>query len=204
MKLTLPDLYRIRWSIALSVFLALLGVAIATVTYRQAQQARQALRLAEAQNNEAGALLAKLRAEEKIVPQKLARYRELLAKGIIGEENRLDWIEQIRSIAAARKLSGVSYELSPRQRLDSAALAGGEDGYEFMSSRMSLRLNLLHEGELLDFFADLRRSLKAQVMVRECKVERLPRTDGGHGITAQLKAECAVDLITLREKDIQP
>jgi hypothetical protein len=81
--------------------------------------------------------------------------------------------------------------------LPSGAVAGG---HGFMASAMRLRMQLLHENDLLGFIADLQQSVQALPVVRECKVERLARAEGERATQANLAAECSIDWITLREE----
>jgi len=91
----------------------------------------------------------------------------------------------------------------PQKTVDAALLPEGAvgGGYEFMSSAMKLQMQLLHEGDLLGFLADLRANVRALIVVRQCNVERIARaTSNERGTQAQLKADCDIDWITLREK----
>ena len=68
-----------------------------------------------------------------------------------------------------------------------------------MTSQMRLQLQLLHEGELLPFLADLRDAVQALVQVRACTIERLGSGSPNRGNNAQLTADCTLEWITLRE-----
>ena len=64
---------------------------------------------------------------------------------------------------------------------------------------MRLQVELLHEGELLAFLADLRDTVQALIQVRSCAMERIAPSTANRGNNAQLKAECTLEWITLRE-----
>jgi hypothetical protein len=69
-----------------------------------------------------------------------------------------------------------------------------------MSSSMKVQMQLLHEDDLLGFLADLRTGVRALLVVRRCDVERLaPQAGSDRATRAQLKADCEIDWITLRE-----
>ena len=57
-------------------------------------------------------------------------------------------------------------------------------------------MRLLHEEDLLNFITRLQREAKAMVLVRNCKVTRLP--SGNSADAAQLLADCAMEWVTLR------
>jgi hypothetical protein len=62
-----------------------------------------------------------------------------------------------------------------------------------------LSAKLLHEGDLLAFLADLRRSVKAYLIVRECRLDRIPPNPSDKGLAPQLNVECELEWITLQE-----
>ncbi|WIM06978.1 MAG: hypothetical protein OHM77_06845 [Candidatus Nitricoxidivorans perseverans] len=203
MKITSQDLHRLRWGIVFLAALLLTSAGIVFAATNHLKQARQEHRQAVARHDNIKSRLVRARDEEREIRAKISRYQELLARGIIGQERRLDWVERIARIQAARRLIDVQYELSPQQPVDAKLLPSGTDagGYEFMASTMRLQMQLLHEDDLLGFLADLQKSIQALLIVRNCAVDRTGRGGTGERTPqAQLAAECALDWITLREK----
>jgi hypothetical protein len=196
------DLKKVRWSLA--VLVVCIGIAAAIIVgVRLADKAvRAEERQANATRNEIRDKLARARDEEQDIRTKIGRYQEINARGYVTPELRLDWIDHIAHIRASRKLIDVQYELLPQKPVDSALLPEGAKGggYEFMSSSMKLQMQLLHEDDLLGFLADLRTGVRALLVVRRCDVERLaPQAGSDRATRAQLKADCEIDWITLRE-----
>jgi len=193
---------RLRWSLAIFIVLAAAGVAVALVAEQMVAKARQQERTVSGQLHDVEAKLSRLRDETEEIRAKIARYQELAASGVIGQEARLDWVEKIAKIKAARRLFDVEYEFAPQKTAEAAILPEGAvgGGYEFMASPMKLRMQLLHEDDLLGFLADLRQSVQAILVVRRCSVERLPRNPNERNLQPQLKADCDIDWVTLREK----
>lgn len=196
-----PDLIRLRWTLALLAALLLAAAGIAYGAVRLLKGAEQEHRQTKAQLADVEGRLARARDEEREILSKISRYRELVARGIIGPEDRLSWTERIGQTKAARQLFDVQYELSPQHPLDPRLLPGGitAGGHQFMASTMRLQLQLLHEDDLLDFLADLRAEVQAILLVRGCNLERMTPPPGSRGIQAQLKADCTIDWVTLRE-----
>ncbi len=114
-------------------------------------------------------------------------------KGLVGEENRLNWVDQIRQIQEQRHLAPLSYEIEPQQlvRLDGRMLLGG---YVLRASRMSLHMDLLHEGDLFNFLEDLRQ--RSYFAVQECSIKR---NGGAQNVpdAPQLAADCKLNWLTL-------
>lgn len=203
MEFSREDFRRISWSLVSLAFFAVLGAAIVAGALLADRLARDDARKVEADRTEIRGKLGRARDEEQEIRTKITRYQELVARGYISPEQRLDWIERIAQIRTARKLIDVQYELAPQKPVDSNLLPDGAvgGGYEFMTSTMRLQMQLLHEDDLLGFLADLRSGVRALLVLRNCNVERLPQGAGSErGVSGQLKAECEIEWITLREK----
>lgn len=142
--------------------------------------------------------LARATEEEREIREKLAAYNQLLERGVIGEEQRLDWVDAIAQIKTERKLFEVKYSIEPQRTLDLAGVKSTPD-VEFRASRMRLELPLLHEGDLFVFLGDLSRALRSHVLVRSCSINRIDRTAGDRGLSPRLRAECSLDLVTIRD-----
>lgn len=200
--MTKDDFRRIRLALAAALVMLVAGAAVvyAAMQLHQAEKKNQAM--AQAKRAEIQGKLVRARDEEAEIKNKIARFNALAARGIFGEERRLDWVELIRRIQDARKLIDVQYEIAPQQPLDANILPGAGGAFDYLASTMQLRMKLLHEEDLLNFLTDLRQSAQAHIRVRRCDVERLPRgaPAGGHGLPPQLAAECTIDWITIRER----
>lgn len=201
MKLDAKDLERLQWTIAFLVIMALTGGSALWTMRQMEESSENALREAIAARNDIRARLARARDEQAELRDKIGRFQAIRARGLIGPEQRLDWVEAIARIKAARSIGKLDYDFSPQRPLDAAILPGGAaaDGFEMMSSQMRLQAELLHEGELLLFFEDIRNSVNALVQVRSCSMERIASGATSRASNAQLKADCTLEWITLRE-----
>lgn len=198
----LKDLARLRWSLALLAAAIVAGAALVAFTHRTVTKAEASDRQLSTRLSEIRGRIARAHDEEQDLRGRIRRYQELAARGIIGQEERLDWVEQIARIKAARRLLDVKYELSPQAPIGATELPGGAAAgpYEIMSSTMKLQMQLLDEDDLLGFLDDLRQAVHALLLVRECKIERTSGNAGQGGVAAQLLADCTIDWVTLREK----
>jgi hypothetical protein len=160
---------------------------------RTEQQAARGERTSE-QNK-----LARTTDEAREISERLASYRRLVERGVVGEERRFDWIDRINAIRAARKLPEVKYSIGPQRAADYPGVAGAGD-IEVLASPMQLTLGLLHEEDLFRFIGDLRSELSALVVVRTCNVERTGEPAKARGLGPRLRATCEVDLVTIRDK----
>lgn len=199
MKFSANDLFRLRWSLGLFVLLLLAGIALVVGAFRLERDEQRKHRELSGELADIRARLGRAREEEREIRSKISRYQQLLNHGVIGDEQRLDWLEQIAQIKAARRLFDIEYEIAPQRPIEPSLLPEGATAgnYEIMASAMKLQIQLLHEGDLLVFLDDLRARVQAHLLVRACGIERLP---SGQGIRPLLRAECEIDWITLREK----
>lgn len=195
------DFRRIRLSLAAAVVMLAAGGALVYASMQLNQAEKKSRTAAQAKRLDSQGRLARARDEELEIKKKIARYNELSARGIFGEERRLDWVERIRAIKNERKLFDIQYEITPQQTIDAATLPGASASYEFLSSTMQMRMKLLHEEDLLNFIGDLRTTAQAFIRVRRCDVERLPKATGEvRGLPPQLSADCTIEWITVRER----
>lgn len=202
MKLDAKDFKRLQWAIAFLVIMTLIGGGALWTTHQLKINGEKTFKEVTAARRDMQAKLARASEEQQELRDKITRFQELKAKGYVGAERRLDWIESIARIKTARRILKLEYEFAPQRQVDSALLPGGAlaGGFELMSSQMRLQLELLHEAELLAFLAELRNTVQALVKVRSCTIERIATGNTiRSGNLAQLKAECVLEWITLKD-----
>ena len=179
------------------------GVAALVLTQRLVQKAAAEQQAATAERQSAQNKLEQATDEEREIRDRLVDYRKLLDRGVIGDERRLDWVDRIGEIKAARKLFDVRYSIDAQRPVNYPGLAGGGD-VEFMASAMRLDMSLLHEEDLFRFLDDLRRALSAHVVVRSCSLQRAERVATDRGLAPRLQASCEIDLVTIRDRKMGP
>ncbi|WP_126446919.1 hypothetical protein [Sulfuricystis multivorans] len=183
-----------------SLSFLLLSILVATGmagwVIQAGKEAERTLLRAKSQLADSRNRVARAQEDEREIRARIDRYRALIERGRTQPERRLDWVEALRSIKEKRRLLGMEYEIAPQRPLDPKQPVTG--GYAFLVSPMKLDLQLLHENDLLGLLADLSAAVPALISVRHCTIERLPPSTEPQ--TAQLKAACEIDWITLQEK----
>lgn len=172
----------------------LLGAAllVGAASWHAAQQAGE---LAQAARVRAAASsrFQNVESEKQDIAIYQPRFVELQAGGLIGDENRLAWIEAIKAIQGNRKLISASYEIEPQQALVLASpMALGD--YQLRGSRMRVELGLVHELDLFHFIDDLRGA--GRFTVQDCKMKRTDAPAESVGV-ARLNANCTLVFLTL-------
>lgn len=196
MRFSAADFRQLQASGLVAVSMIAVGVAALYVSY-QARESAELTRLAVvAQRNEANAKLKQVRAEESEIKQKSILFNQLQERGIIGEEQRLEWVELLKDIRDQRRLIDLRYDISPQRALDS----GPASDFAFYGSAMKIELKLLHEEDLTRLLGDLQSQARALIRVNSCHVERLPPTahERGEG-WANLSADCEIEWLTVRD-----
>jgi hypothetical protein len=199
MKFVPSDLKRLRLPLAACVALACAGAACYFAADDYLQETKKLAATTSAQRAEVQARLASANDEEREIKANLQQYQTLAARGIVGEEKRLDWIDTITAIKTERQLFNIGYSIEPQKPLDYPGFSPG-GGVNFVVSRVTTQIQLLHEEDLLKFIDDLAKRGRSYLAVRSCDVQRLDRGSSGGGTTLspRLKATCVFDLITIR------
>lgn len=112
-----------------------------------------------------------------------ASYGRLVDRGVIGDFQRLDLVEQLKKIDF-----DMQYSISPQQKIPASEF------FALEVNRAIFRLNLLHEGKLLDFLDALEAQTKGIPLVEGCGIERIGMAGGNE---PHLKAVCTVSWVTL-------
>ena len=198
MKVTADDLKRLKFSIAAAVVLVGLGIAALLYAVSGLDAAEKARQSAAAARLEAQKRVASVAEEEKEIRENLRYYEKMVEQGMVGGENRLDWIDTITAIKTQRKLFDISYNIDAQKDVSYGGIQQ-TGGSGFVASRMKLDMMLLHEADLLDFLGDLQKSSKSFVSVRRCSLSRVDRgAPAGGALAPRLRSECQIDLITLK------
>lgn len=191
MKFEARDFKKLSWQIAIAAGLIVAGGVIAYLSLMSAQRTEATHREAASRHTRIDNKLRQVRTEEEEIRKRTSLFLQMNERGILGEEKRLDWTEMLRDIQHSLHLPGMDYEFSPAKLLD-----GSGDG-RLYASTMKLRLQLVHEEDLLRFLARMQQEAKAMVLVRSCNVARIPPASTS---LAQLSADCEIDWITVQIK----
>jgi hypothetical protein len=178
-----------------TAFVLTVAVAVGAVSASRWywHQARDFQAWAQQKRNAARDRLFNAETEKREIRLYQPQYAALRERGLIGQENRLDWVDAIRQIQEQRKLMPISYELEPQQpvRMDAGMELGG---YRLHGSRMNLHMDLLHEGDLFVLLDDLRQ--RSFYSAQDCSIKR-----AASGLPAPLaptlSADCTLNWLTL-------
>lgn len=177
------------------IALALVGVGVAAVVSAQAFAARAQIERQQAgkQLIDARQRLASVQSEALQIDERAARYESLVRRGVVGDENRLDWIEALERARAAAGMQHLRYTFAAPQTLEATA------GVRTQASLITVDGEVPHEGHLLDFLDNLARAMRPHLSVRACTLARKSANATSTATTADagLQVQCQFALITL-------
>ena len=136
--------------------------------------------------------------EKETIKQYLPQYNQLIASGFIGEERRIEWIENLRQIHDAHKLFNIDYSIGLQESFKPSYLPN-LGNFKLQRSTMKLNLELLHENDLLNLLDGLR-GQSTPYMVRNCEITRPSGAIiNNKEVVANLSAVCEIDWLTIRD-----
>lgn len=136
--------------------------------------------------------------EEHLIETYLPRYRALEARGIIGPEHRLDWIEVLRAVSRHLKVPSVRYTVS-RQGKYSPEYPVEAGAFLMFASEMELDLGLLHEEDLPRLLSGLDEQAQGLYSVERCEIRRLNDSFAAEPSEPNLSARCKLRWTTVRQ-----
>ncbi len=138
--------------------------------------------------------------EEQRLRTYLPQFEELARRGVIGPEQRLNWMEALGAASEALKLPSLRYDIHPQAPYERGPPARA-NGFRVYASRMDLSLGLLHEEDLNRLFHELQARAAGQFTVEACTLRRVTaRIEPDPGL-ANLNAECHLSWTTIRRPE---
>ncbi len=205
MTFSKSDFPHIKWS--LLTFLLVLGMSsiIIVASENFVAQSQRDQRNAKRQLSEARSQLATAKEDHENMQTYTLEYNALLKRNVIGNDQRLDWIEGLEKIHKQNRVPGFmefKYAIAPQKPyIPTPPLDSGN--FNLNLSGMTLQFDLLHEGQLIAFFDTLRTDINGWFIIDHCAMERTAATADADdfGIAHQLKAECSGGWLTLKNRN---
>jgi len=203
MKFTRNDMMIVRWDILIlcaSLLVSVLAVyssdEYAVKTHRDRQNAQR--QMIDARNR-----LNTAYEDQQNMAMYADEYRTLDERKIIGDDHRLDWIEGLERIRNNGLALDFRYSISPQKNFTpQPAINSGN--FDLHYSETKLQFELLHERQLLDFFAALHRQIKGQYQLEGCSMQRATTEEGENlaaTVAPHLRAECSGGWVTLKNRN---
>ncbi|MDD2914077.1 MAG: hypothetical protein PHP70_02030 [Gallionella sp.] len=196
MKFSGADFILIRRSVLAACLSALLSACLLYGSTQYAKHAQQNKFDAQRLMTEAQNRLTTARQDRENRSVYAREYGALEENKIIGDEQRLDWIEGLEKLRLQNFATDFRYNIAPQKNY--AAIPAIDSGnFHIRYSEMKLQFDLLHEGQLVDFFDALRNQIKGRYQLAGCVLQRGMSDAAGY---TSLKAECSGGWITLQNQ----
>jgi len=209
MTFSKSDFPHIKWSLLTFLLVLGMGSLIIVASENFVAQAQRDQRNAQRQLSDARSRLATAKEDRENMRTYTLEYNALLQRNVIGDDQRLDWIEGLEKIHKQNRVPGsmaFKYAIAP-QKPYILIPPLGSGSFDLNLSGMTLQFELLHEEQLTAFFDALRTDINGWFIIDHCAIERTAATaddDNGlraSGATPQLKAECSGGWLTLKNRN---
>ncbi len=184
--MTRPPLAALRTPLLLLAVVSAVSAAGVLWSRHLDADAQAVLQREQTAMNAARARAQQAEREQRLIAQHLDAYQALAARGFVGAENRLAWIEAAQLANRDARLYGLTYTLSPRAAAP-AALAGD---LPLKQTRMTIKMPLLVETDLPRFLDGLRARAPGVFRVVRCRLTRLADAPPQLHNHPELEAEC--------------
>lgn len=199
MKLTSHDWQVLQLPLIALVVVVVIVLLLVGYTGNQKDQAWQNLQAQQSQLNQARSRFETSGAEKDMIAHYMPQYLQLVHQGFIGEERRIEWIDDLRTINQQYKLFGISYTIGAQETHKPVFnLVPGP--FTLHRSVMKVATPLLHEGDLMTVVNAMASRQRAPFLLRDCEITRIP--GGSHNkFLPNLDARCEIDWLTVTEPE---
>ena len=138
--------------------------------------------------------------EEKLINTYFPKFKELVHNGAVGSEQRLNWVETLRQSGQEMKLPTLNYQIeSQKVYMPDFPVVLGK--YNLYRSRMTLTMQLLHEGDLLKIIKILDENARGTYSVSSCQLTQMQKTIQDTALQGNISAKCNFDWYTIKPQD---
>ena len=203
MKLSKSDFPLMRLSIlALAASVAISAVVLYSSS-EYAEMTQRDLRNARNMLNDARNRLTAAHEDQKNMAIYADEYGALIERKIIGDDQRLDWMEGLEKLRRQNRVTDFRYSIAP-QTTYAPQPPIDSGNFDIRYSGMKLQFDLLHEAQLVNFFAALRSQIKGHYQLEGCTLQRVADERSALATSTHLKAECSGGWVTLKNRNVQP
>ena len=134
--------------------------------------------------------------EEKLLQDYFPQFVSLYNRGIIGREQRLNWIEALRQTGEKIKLPGLRYSINSQETFI-PEFPVNYGGYTIYRSSMELSLGLLHEGDLFALLKYIDENAEGSYTISECTFNKIGSQIVFEKNLANITAACVLNWLTI-------
>ncbi len=195
------DWFYMKPSLVITGFLVLFSFSIAAfsglyLAEHEADAANQNQAMAEANSKLFGILDNK-----RLLSSYGDQYQNLVARGVVGNEQRLEWVDAIKSRIEALKLPELFYKVQPQKKFESPYIEQSE-GLVVTQSQIELTFGIYHSEDLINLLSEVEQQIAGAFHVESCKLTRIEKRFSYFKDNTNMKAICNINWFTLHPKMI--
>jgi hypothetical protein len=202
MKLSSRHLDSLKAPLGVLLVVVLSAASLIYWTRAEISKNERGLAAQETQLREAHTRFQRSGDERDLIVRYLPPYEELRKVGLIGPEQRINWLDALRLANQQTQLFGAEYQVSTQQPYPYAQELNAPR-LGLAQSVMKLSLRLTHEGELMRFFRQLEAQSAGAFDINECVLERASAADTPLGTQPNLRAQCELAWITINPEPME-
>ena len=134
--------------------------------------------------------------EESIIADYLPSFRTLYANGILGQEQRLSWLESLKIAGEQVKPPKLGYDLRAQNDPD-MDFPLNTGSFDIHASDMELTMGLLHEKDLFDVLGVIETNAAGLFSVSSCDLSRASLNSRSGELAERIEAICSLRWYTL-------
>jgi len=179
---------------SLLILLVVIGAASAGIWWSATRlEQADAARVTQHRATEAAkAKLQRFNTEQRLIAQYRDAYQALIARGFVGAENRLAWLEAVQQANRDAGLYGLDYSLEPRSLVQQPGVS-----VPLGQTVMRIRMPMLVEDDLTQFLNALYQRNAGLYRVRTCQVTRSGSAAPQPVNKPELETECELLWFTI-------
>ena len=195
MSFSKADMADLKWSLGAFVLSIALSAALVTLSSNYIVKARKELQTAQKQLVDAREHLASAQSDKENMATYALEYNNLLARRVIGSEQRLDWLEGLEKLRQQGLVLDFKFTIAPQQSYTpSPSVSAGN--FQLNRSPMSMQIEMKHEEQLLQLLEAIRTRMSGWFMLDGCTISRTG-SDIGPGV---LKTNCTGGWFTMKNR----
>lgn len=180
-----------------------ISAAVLYSSGKYAEKTQKDLRNSQNMLNDARKRLTAAHEDQENMSIYAEEYGALIDRKIIGDDQRLDWMEGLEKLHSQNLVTDFRYNIAPQTNYaPQPPIDSGNFNIHY--SGMKLQFDLLHEAQLVNFFAALHSQIKGHYQLESCAMQRIADENTATAASTHLKAECNGGWITLKNRNAQP
>lgn len=185
----------------ISLIMLAASVAVSAVligySWHHRMQASDALAGQSSARDALSVQLAATIEDQVLIGEYFEPYLRLASRGVIGQEQRLDWVDSLHGNVKVMKMPNVRYQIDPQSPLYDEGSMEIQD-FTVVASHLKMEMGILHEGDLLRIFNRMHSQVPGIFQVQGCVLSRAEPEFGYYSERPNLNAGCNITWITLR------